>query len=117
MRTLRLLASSLAAMFVAAGAFAASLQIDVRPVFNGDPPPSSIRSVTRNAAGETLSVTRLSFLLSGFALERADGSWLELTNQIAWMDAAQRRSFLRIDDLPPETFLQPPFPSRPRHQR
>jgi cytochrome c peroxidase len=83
--------------------FASSLQIDVRPSFNGEPLIlDSLRY--QNAAGESLSVTRLSYLLSGFALERPDGSWLELTNQAAWMDAAQRRSFIRLDDLPPESF-------------
>jgi cytochrome c peroxidase len=54
----------------------------------------------KNAAGETLSITRLSYLLSGFALERADGVWVELPGQYAWMDAAQRRAFIRFDGAP-----------------
>jgi cytochrome c peroxidase len=84
-------------------ASAASLELDFRPVFKGDPLIlDSLRY--QNAAGESLSVSRLSYLLSGFALERADGSWLELTNQIAWLDAARRRSAVRLDNLPPESF-------------
>ncbi len=90
-------------VFATQTAFAASLQIDIRPSFNGDPLIlDSLRY--QNAAGESLSITRLSYLLSGFALERSDGSWLELSNQVAWIDAATRRTFLRLDDLPAETF-------------
>src|SRR6476620_6545451 len=38
----------------------------------------------RLSAGEEISVTRLSYLLSGFALEKQSGGWVELTNQFAW---------------------------------
>ena len=53
-----------------------------------------------NAARETLSVTRLSYLLSGFAIERGDGVWVEVANQFAWMDAAKRRTVIRLDGVP-----------------
>jgi cytochrome c peroxidase len=92
-----------AILSVAARTPAASLEVDVRPVFNGEPLLlDSLRY--QNAAGESLSVTRLSFLLSGFALERADGSWLELTNQIAWMNAARRRSSILLKNIRPESY-------------
>ena len=44
----------------------------------------------QNGAGETLSFTRLSYLLSGFALEREDGTWEELPESYAWLDVAKR---------------------------
>ena len=83
--------------------FAASLQIEIQPSFNSDPLILDSLRYT-NAAGETLSVTRLSYLLSGFSFERLDGSWFDLTNEVAWFDAAQRRTFVRLDNLPPEPF-------------
>ncbi len=45
----------------------------------------------RNAAEETLSFTRVSYLLSGFALQREDGTWLEIAHD-AWLDAGKRRA-------------------------
>lgn len=77
----------------------ASLQIEITPRFNGEPvQPDSLRY--RTSAGETFSVTRISYLLTGFALERGDGVWFELTNQIAWLDFEKGRSTVRLNDLP-----------------
>ena len=77
----------------------AALEIAVRHTFNGDLLLlDSLRY--QNAAGETLSFTRLSYLLSGFALEKADGGWVELPEQFAWMDAVQRRTVVRIEGVP-----------------
>jgi cytochrome c peroxidase len=77
----------------------ASLEIAVRPTFDGQPLLlDSLRY--SNAAQETLSFTRLSYLLSGFALEREDGGWVELPSQFAWMDAEKRRSVARLDHIP-----------------
>ncbi len=45
----------------------------------------------RTGTGEKFSVTRLSYLLSGFALSRQDGTWLELRDQAAWMDSVKAR--------------------------
>lgn len=66
------------------------LYVNVRPEFNGEPLLlDSLRY--QNAAGETLSVSRLSYLLSDFALEREQGGWAELPGQVLWMDAAAQR--------------------------
>ena len=78
-----------ALFLLAQNIFAASLQIEIQPSFNSDPLILDSLRYT-NAAGETLSVTRLSYLLSGFSFERPDGSWLDLTNQVAWFDVGQR---------------------------
>ena len=55
-------------------------------------------------SGETISVSRLSYLLSSFALQREDGAWLELTNQFAWIDAEQRRFSATLQDVPPGAY-------------
>jgi len=77
----------------------AALEIAIQNKFNGAPLAlDSLRY--QNAAGETLSVTRLSYLLSGFALQREDGVWVEAPDQFAWMDAEKRRSVVRLDGVP-----------------
>ena len=82
---------------------AAPLEVGVRLVFNGEPvQPDSLHYQT--SAGETFSLTRISYLLSGFALQRSDGSWLELTNAVAWMDGAKDRTSIRLDGIPGEVF-------------
>jgi cytochrome c peroxidase len=82
------------------GASAASLELVIHDSFAGK--PLLLDSVQfQNGAGETLSISRVSYLLSGFALESADGGWLKLPGQYAWMDAAQERSGFRLDGIPP----------------
>ncbi len=76
----------------------AALEIAVRHTFNGDPLLlDSLRY--QNGAGETLSFTRVSYLLGGFAIEREDGTWIEMPDHYAWLDAAKRRTSLRLDGI------------------
>lgn len=81
---------------------AATLEIEVRHTFNGEPLRlDSLRY--ENAAGETLSLARVSYLLGGFALERVDGDggdWVELADQYAWLDVAQGRTTIRLTGVP-----------------
>lgn len=80
-------------------ASASSLSLTIEPRFQGE--PLRIDSmVHQTAAGETISMSRLSYLLGGFALQREDGSWLELPKQYAWMDAATRRKEVTLVDIP-----------------
>src|SRR5258706_5040267 len=84
---------------VAQTLFGSMLEMNIQPTFGGEPVVlSSVRY--QNGAGETLSFTRLSYLLSGFAVEREDGTWLELPNLIAWLDAEQRRTVVNFGDVP-----------------
>lgn len=86
-----------AALSAASGA---SLQIEVMPKSGGeDIQFASLRYKT--ADGERFSVTRISYLASDFALQRTDGSWLEFPNVTAWLDAAQNRNSLRLQNVPP----------------
>ena len=96
-RTLTL--SILAIALSACGASGSALEIAVRHTF-GDGPLLLDSLRYQNAAGETLSVTRLSYLLSGFAVEREDGVWVEIADRHAWMDAARQRTVVRFDDVP-----------------
>ena len=68
------LAFVITATSVASGA---TLEIALRHTFHGEPLMlDSLRYA--NSAGETMSFTRLSYLLSGFALEGDNGTWIEL---------------------------------------
>jgi cytochrome c peroxidase len=78
----------------------AALQIQVTPKCNGEAvQPASLRYQT--TAGESFSITRVSFLLSDFALQRNDGSWLSLSNAVAWLDLGENRDSFRLENLPP----------------
>jgi cytochrome c peroxidase len=80
-------------------AFGASLELQITPKYCGEPlQPDSLRYQT--PAGETFSVTRVSFLLAGVALQRPDGSWLELTNEVAWFDSERSRLSHHIAFIP-----------------
>lgn len=89
----------LIAGLTAQGAFGASLELSIEPKVSGERIQSdSLRY--QNAAGETFSITRVTFLLADFALQRADGSWLELTNEVAWFDLERSRWSHRTPAVP-----------------
>jgi cytochrome c peroxidase len=54
----------------------------------------------QTSAGETFAITRASYLLSGFALQRGDGSWQEIANNVMWLDAAKQREKFALTDVP-----------------
>jgi cytochrome c peroxidase len=54
----------------------------------------------RTNTAETYSITRASWLMSGFALQRADGTWLEAPGHVAWMDALKKRTQFALPDVP-----------------
>ena len=94
-----------AACFLALSAkiYAATLQIQITPKVSGENlQPASFRYQT--SAGETFSITRVSFLVSDFELQRNDGSWLEFSNSVAWFDYDQNRDSIRLDNIPPGEF-------------
>ena len=94
-----LTAAWLGAWLAAQPAGGASLEIQVRHTFGGEPLLlDSLRY--ENSAHETLSFTRVSWLAGGFAVEREDGTWLEQAGQFAWMDAAKGRTSVRLDGIP-----------------
>ena len=93
------LATVIALLLPASAAYGTVLEIAVRHTFSDGPLLlDSLRYQT--AAGETISFTRLSYLLSGFAVEREDGVWVELPSQYAWMDAEKRRTAVRLEGVP-----------------
>jgi cytochrome c peroxidase len=102
MKWIRAITASLV-LFAAWNASAATLEVQIAPKFSGeDLQPASFRYQT--SAGETFSVTRLSYLVSDFELQRTDGSWLELSNSVTWLDLGQNRDTFRLENIPAGDF-------------
>ncbi len=86
------------AMALRAGAV--TLDLDFRPTW--DAKPLELEALRHESgAGELLSVTRLSALLSGAALETVDGKWVEVTPAHAWIDLASGRLRWTLNPVPP----------------
>jgi hypothetical protein len=82
---------------------ASSLQIEITPKVSGENlQPASFRYQT--AAAERFSITRVSWLASDFALQRNDGSWLEISNSVAWFDYEANRNSVHLDKIPAGEF-------------
>ena len=82
---------------------AVTLDLEFRPTWDAKPLElEALRHET--GAGELLSVTRLSALLSGAALETADGNWVEVTPGHAWIDLASGRLRWTLNSVPPAQY-------------
>ncbi len=76
-----------------------SMRLSFRHVVDGKPLLSdSLRY--QNAYGETYSISRLSYLLSGFALETETGELIALPDQTVWMDLGKRRTSATLTSIP-----------------
>src|SRR5882762_2527518 len=76
---------------LAFGVCAASLEIEIVPRFNGA--PLIFDALTnKTAAVQTISITRLDFLMSNFSVRRGDGVWVRLTNSFAYISAREGRT-------------------------
>jgi cytochrome c peroxidase len=88
---------------VAATLNAASLRLDIFPVMQGKPLTLDSLS-SQSAAGETWSVTRLSYFVSGISLQRADATWLDCPNALAWLNPAAKQDGFTVNDVPPGNY-------------
>ncbi|YCM43111.1 MbnP family protein [Verrucomicrobiaceae bacterium 227] len=80
---------------------AGTLRIEVNHQFDGK--PLTLGSL-KYEGSETFSITRLSYLLSNFAIQKEEGTWQELPDQFAWLDAKSRRTTFTLSDVPPGTY-------------
>lgn len=86
------------AMSGATSGFAGELELSITPEANRL--PVSTETVLTSRSGERWSVTRLSYLLSEPALQRADGSWQVCESAPAWLSLVDGRSTWRIPKVP-----------------
>ncbi len=95
--------SFLISLFLTFNSSSATLHVQFAPRFAGAPLAFDSLGHT-NAAGQRLSVTRLDFLLSDFALRRPDGSWFTTTNWFAAIKARDGRTNFEVNAVPPGQF-------------
>lgn len=75
------------------------LRVQIAPLFAGKPLHyNAVGLQTR--AGNTLSVSRLTYLLSDLSLIRADGSQVRLANSYGCIDAAEARNAFTLSGVP-----------------
>ena len=87
--------------FVSGAATVTSTQVmrmEFEPVVNGE------RLVREQWQDERFSVSRLDFLVSGLALQRADGSWLEGSEWFGFLSLEKGRNRVEATGLPAENF-------------
>ena len=94
---------ALALVLTGIATHAATLEVQITPKVSGENlQPASFRYQT--SAGETFSITRVSYLASNFELQRDDGSWLQLSNSVGWFDFDENRDSIRLQNVPPGEF-------------
>ncbi|MDG2122355.1 MAG: cytochrome c peroxidase [Verrucomicrobiales bacterium] len=88
--------------FLTSVATAAPLTVQLHHTHNGS--PLLLDSLRFNTtAGETYSVSRLSYLLSEFALEKPDGAKVPI-DAFAFIDAAKHRTIFQLREIPDGTY-------------
>lgn len=76
---------------------AGTLRVNLSHQFGGKP---LVLDSLRFGEEDVYSVSRLSYFLSGFELQAEDGSWRELPDKYAWLDARSRRNSFMLKDIP-----------------
>lgn len=74
-----------------------TLRVDISHRF--DDLPATLNSL-KYKAKETISISRLSYLISQPSLQREDNTWYELPEQFAWIDLSSRRTSFTLTDVP-----------------
>ncbi|MGJ8678381.1 MAG: MbnP family protein [Akkermansiaceae bacterium] len=83
---------------------AGEIQFELQHHFDSKRLALSSLSYQTGEAGETFSVSRLSYLLSNFAFAKPDGQWLELKDQFAYIDLETRQTKFVLRDVPDGEF-------------
>jgi cytochrome c peroxidase len=89
--------------FLTTHVVAETLTVRLESHWSGKPLPFG-EMVLTNSAGQALSVTRLDFLLSDFALRSSDGAWLGCTNEVAFLSFGQNRTCFELRKLPTASY-------------
>ncbi|HTX22641.1 MAG TPA: MbnP family protein [Candidatus Aquilonibacter sp.] len=90
-------------LFLAAGADAADLRVEFDPQFNGVPLVFDALT-NQTASGQTISITRLNFLLSDFSLRRPDGTWIEQRKKFAFISTRDVKTSFTLENVPPGNY-------------
>ena len=77
--------------------------VSFEPQFRGQPLVFDELRATNNS-GQALAITRLDLLLSGLAVRRTNGTWLEKPYWFAFLSARAGRTNFALRDLPPGNY-------------
>ncbi|MEM7383673.1 MAG: MbnP family protein [Verrucomicrobiota bacterium] len=77
-----------------------SLRVSIRHVVDGRPLLLDSLRYKNGDQADTFSVTRLSYLLSGFSLETDEGQTVRLEDEVAWVDLSSRRTVFSLGRIP-----------------
>ena len=80
-------------------AHGSDLSLSIRHTISGKPLQLDSLRYT-NSAGETFSVSRLSYLVSNVAVQDNTGNWHTIPDSIAWIDAKARRTQINLSNIP-----------------
>jgi cytochrome c peroxidase len=93
----------LLATAISVSATASNLRVDFAPQFNGG--SLSFDALTNHIfSGQKISVTRLDFLVSGFALRETNGIWIEKKNFYAFIGARDGKTNFILENIPPGNY-------------
>jgi cytochrome c peroxidase len=92
--------AALVAQLLYSSAFADSLTVSVSHDWSGAPLIFDEAALT-NAAGNSLSITRLAYLVSDVTLESADGHDARLAGQFAYLNPAEGHASFTLTNAPP----------------
>ena len=84
-------------MLTVASLSGGTLRVDINHRF--DDLPATLNSL-KYKAKETISISRLSYIISQPALQLEDNTWYELPKQFAWIDLSSRRTSFALTDVP-----------------
>jgi cytochrome c peroxidase len=101
MKTLRVIAIGILLLTQGLAANATNLEITIAPRFNNAP---LVFDSNQTAAGQTISVSRLDFLVSDIALRRTGGAWILASNQFAYVSGREGRTSFTVTNLPAGNF-------------
>jgi cytochrome c peroxidase len=100
-KILRLAAVGISTVSISSAA--ADLRVNVAPQFGGK--PLVFDALTNQiASGQKISVTRLDFLLSDFALRETNGIWIGRKNYFAFIGARDGRTNFTLENVPPGNY-------------
>jgi cytochrome c peroxidase len=93
----------LAAIIIPFSAAAENLRVTFLPQFKNAP---LVFDSLKNqiASGQKISITRLDFLSSGFALRETNGIWIEQKNFFAFISVRDGKNSFTLENIPPENY-------------
>jgi len=93
----------LTTLFLPSVSLGSTLQVEIQTLWKNQILPLS-QTTLQNTAGNRLSITRLSYLLSKAQLQRQDGTWIGANDWLAFLDLENHRNSFTLPNVPADTY-------------